>query len=69
MFKLRFGESKMSTAEVMIKDISDSKRINGNIYNEKLIHKNTTESSDLEIILNNDNVNILVFLFVFYISI
>ncbi|CAJ0769045.1 1418_t:CDS:2, partial [Entrophospora sp. SA101] len=57
LFKLRFGESKMSTVEVMVKDISDSKRINGNIYNnnERLIRKNAAESSDLEIILNNEN--------------
>nr|CAG8489840.1 1508_t:CDS:2 [Entrophospora candida] len=55
LFKLRFGESKMSTVEVMVKDISDSKRINGNIYNERLIRKNAAESPDLEIILNNEN--------------
>ncbi|CAG8661982.1 4563_t:CDS:10, partial [Acaulospora colombiana] len=39
LFKLRFGESKMSATEVMIKDIADSKRMDANIYNEGSISK------------------------------
>ena len=33
LLKLRFGESLLHTCEVMLKDISDSKRINAHIHN------------------------------------
>ncbi|CAG8575681.1 54_t:CDS:10, partial [Acaulospora morrowiae] len=39
LFKIRFGESKMAPTEVMVKDIVDSKRMDGNIYNEMTILK------------------------------
>lgn len=34
LLKLRFDESLLHTCEVMLKDISDSKRINAHIHNE-----------------------------------
>ncbi|CAG8505380.1 2648_t:CDS:10 [Rhizophagus irregularis] len=46
LFKLRFGESKMSTTEVMIKDISDSKRIDSFILgNDNPLRRNMSGSS------------------------
>ena len=34
LLKLRFGESSLHQVEVMLKDISDSKRINALLHNE-----------------------------------
>lgn len=34
LLKLRFGEMLLHNCEVMLKDISDSKRINANIHND-----------------------------------
>ncbi|CAI2200191.1 3802_t:CDS:2, partial [Funneliformis geosporum] len=44
LFKLRFGEAKMSAIEVMIKDIADSKRIESFIRsNDNPVRRNIPE--------------------------
>lgn len=53
LLKLRFGESLLHTCEVMLKDISDSKRINLHIGNESNMQteegKTITESNHCEL--------------------
>ncbi|RIA89030.1 hypothetical protein C1645_773520 [Glomus cerebriforme] len=58
LFKLRFGESKMSTTEVMIKDIADSKRIDSFIRsNDNPLRRNVLESSSEEMILHGSIIS------------
>lgn len=45
LLKLRFDESLLHTCEVMLKDISDSKRINHHIHNDANMETDATESS------------------------
>lgn len=50
LLKIRFGESSMHRCEVMIKDMSDSRRIN------RSFHKNQTSSEQHISVENNTNV-------------
>jgi len=45
LLKLRFGDSSLHNCEVMLKDISDSRRINARIMEEKLAASNSSSSS------------------------
>lgn len=46
LLKLRFDESLLHTCEVMLKDISDSKRINAHIYNDANMETDADGSKD-----------------------
>lgn len=46
LLKLRFDESLLHTCEVMLKDISDSKRINAHIHNDMNMETDAAGSSD-----------------------
>lgn len=46
LLKLRFDESLLHTCEVMLKDISDSKRINAHIHNDTNMETDTESIKD-----------------------
>lgn len=52
LLKIRFGESQLHFCEVMLKDISDSKRINGRIQQDPIYEKATQRFSTNAMILS-----------------
>jgi len=49
LLKLRFGENNLHSCEVMIKDLADSKRINGNVMTESKRTCNAGEHMSLDV--------------------
>jgi len=52
LLKLRFGDSSLHNCEVMLKDISDSRRINARIMEEKLAASNSSSTSTEHVPVN-----------------
>ena len=52
LLKLRFGDSSLHNCEVMLKDISDSRRINARIMEEKLAASNSSSDSTEHVPVN-----------------
>jgi len=52
LLKLRFGDSSLHSCEVMLKDVSDSRRINARIMEEKIGASNSSSSSTEHVPMN-----------------
>lgn len=57
LLKVRFGESSLHTAEVMLKDFSDSKRINGNV---RTVSNTSTPLKNCRNLVPIDNLSVLI---------